>query len=531
MRTETLNTYRFSAMSSTPIALAILLFLASSVAPAWAVPGDLDPTFGQGGRVFTTLSVPQFDYFYPNTESMLVQPDGKILVCGRFWEDGVSYWYGTFIVRYMPDGSLDTSFGDGGKVALIGADYPYGGDAVGADMVLQQDGKIVLIGQRTIADGIIVQRYTASGTLDTSFGNLGTASIVPGRGFPEGYSLAIQPDGKIVGAGWEYDSWWDPVNYYDAIVVFRLNTDGSSDTSFGTTGTGVVKIVNGYGQPEVLVQPDGKILVAGSLWNPWQNVPGSALIARYNPNGTPDQGFGSGGTVTKKDAYAGYIALQADGKILVTGLGPSSIVRLNPDGTPDPDFVPSGQVVPTNAGLFVTPDGRIVALGNVQDSTIPNRFSAARLNSNGSMDTGFGVGGYSTFTVTAGGTNYAYASDGAVQLDGKILITGYFGVYYTDSHEKIALLRIEGSNATIPVSVSGRVTTPEGRGITYAIVTLSDPSGASRVAMANTLGYFRFGNVITGQSYTLNVRAKRYSFQPKTIQVDEEMRDINFVPN
>src|SRR5688572_4073295 len=115
---------------------------------AHAAPVRLDPAFGQGGRVFTSVTVAGYDLFYPMAESVLVQPDGKIIVCGRFWEDAISYWYGTMIVRYMPDGTPDTSFGENGKVAVITTGYPYGGPAVGADMVLQPDGKIVLIGQR-----------------------------------------------------------------------------------------------------------------------------------------------------------------------------------------------------------------------------------------------------------------------------------------------------------------------------------------------------------------------------------------------
>src|SRR5438105_4894850 len=153
--------------------LALLFFGATTIT---AAPGDLDSTFGQGGRVFTNIAVPGYAYFYPNTESMLVQPDGKILVCGRFWEDGVSDWYGTIMVRYMPDGTLDTSFGTNGKVAVTGYSTP----AVGADMALQPDGKILLIGQHVVAQGVIVQevvvqRYSSAGVRDTTFGNNGTA--------------------------------------------------------------------------------------------------------------------------------------------------------------------------------------------------------------------------------------------------------------------------------------------------------------------------------------------------------------------
>src|SRR5258705_11885697 len=141
------NTKKYRVISTPVLAFLALLFFGAPTITA--APGDLDSTFGQGGRVFTNIAVPGFTYFYPNTESMLVQPDGKILVCGRFWEDGVSYWYGTIMVRYMPDGTLDTSFGENGKVAVIGSGYPYGNPAGGADLALQLDGKILLIGVYT----------------------------------------------------------------------------------------------------------------------------------------------------------------------------------------------------------------------------------------------------------------------------------------------------------------------------------------------------------------------------------------------
>jgi uncharacterized delta-60 repeat protein len=142
-----------------------------------AAPGDLDETFGESGRVATSVAIPGYPDFLPITDSMLVQPDGKILVCGRFWQDGISYWYGTFLVRYLPNGALDPSFGEQGKVAVLEPGFPYDTWTVGADMALQPDGKIVLIGQYTIAAGIIVRRYTSSGALDNTFGENGTAAV------------------------------------------------------------------------------------------------------------------------------------------------------------------------------------------------------------------------------------------------------------------------------------------------------------------------------------------------------------------
>ena len=455
------NTKICRVISAPVLASLALLFLGAPTVTA--APGDLDSTFGQGGRVFT-IAVPGFTYFHPNTESMLVQPDGKILVCGRFWEDGISYHYGTIMVRYMPDGTLDTSFGENGRVAVIGSN-PNGNPAVGADMALQPNGKIVLIGQYAIADGIIVQRYTASGMLDTTFGNNGTTVVPRSQPFPGGTSIAVQPDGKIVGVGWEYYNWWDLPNYFDAIVVFRMNTEGSMDNSFGSAGTGVVKIVDGYDGAEVLLQPDGKIVVVGILLN-FRDIRETILIVRYNSDGSLDSNFGTGGKVTHRindqDSFSRGAALQPDGKIVVTGgyySGLEShpiIARYNPSGSLDTGFGSNG-IFSMESGFFdgdtvlAQTDGKIVATGNAYDGTIgKNVFAIIRLNSNGSLDPNFGVGGRSVFPINAGGTNYARASGGALQPDGKILVTGYFGNYYTDSHETIALIRVDGGQRSCP---------------------------------------------------------------------------------
>jgi len=403
---------------------------------ASAASGNLDPSFGNGGRVFTTIPRPAgFEFFYPNVEGVIVQTDGKILVCGRFWEDGISYWYGTFIVRYLPDGTLDPSFGTNGMVAVIGQGYPYGAHAIGADMALQPDGKIVLIGTVAVAQGILVQRYTSSGQLDTAFGNNGITTV-SGRAFPAGTSVAIQPDGKIVGVGWDFDPYVKP--YYDAILIFRLDANGSPDKSFGAEGTGKIFVKDGYDGATVLLPPDGKIVVVGTLLN--FVAPPALLIARYNPDGLPDSSFGTGGRVTypiDNRTYISAAALQADGKIVVSE-GSQGIVRFNSDGTLDQSFAingvaPFGSVFYSN--VLIQSDGRIVGIGSPD-------FSLSRFHADGSPDSAFGTAGRARFTINVGGTNDAHASAAALQPDGKIVVAGHFGRYFTDSHDTIGVIRV-----------------------------------------------------------------------------------------
>ncbi|MEO6259268.1 MAG: hypothetical protein ABIP63_02925 [Thermoanaerobaculia bacterium] len=442
------NKWRASLACHVPRFLAAVLVVLGSVFSALAASGDLDPSFGNGGRVFTKIPRPAgFEGFYPNVEGVTVQTDGKILVCGRFWEDGISYWYGTFLVRYLPDGTLDPAFGTNGMVAVIGEGYPNGAHAIGADMALQPDGKIVLIGQVAVAQGILVQRYTSSGQVDTAFGNNGSTRV-NGRAFPEGTSVAIQPDGKIVGVGWEYDPRAKP--YYDAILIFRLNANGSPDKSFGAEGTGKIFVKGGYDGATVLLPPDGKIVVVGTLAN-FTVAPPALLIARYNPDGLPDSSFGAGGRVTypiNDRTYISAAALQADGKIVVAK-GSQGIARFNSDGTLDQSFAinevaPFGSVFYSySSAVLIQSDGRIVGIGGPD-------FSLSRFHADGSADSAFGTAGRARFTINVGGTIDAQASAAALQPDGKIVVAGYFGHYFTDSHDTIGVIRVLSSGPSGP---------------------------------------------------------------------------------
>jgi uncharacterized delta-60 repeat protein len=421
---------------------------------AGAAQGDLDTTFGQEGRVLTGIAVSGHPDFFPMTESVLIQPDGKVLVCGRFWQDGISYWYGTFILRYLSNGDLDAAFGDQGRVAVIDPGFPYDTWTVGADMALQPDGAILLIGQYTLADNIIVRRYTSSGSLDTAFGDDGTA-VVPRpsefRGM-EGSSIAVQPDGRIVGVGWEFEL-TDP--YYDALVVFRMNHDGSMDETFGPSGTGVERIVNGYALGAVVVQPDGKIVVASPLWNLSNGIAPTLLLARFNRDGSLDSSFGDAGKVTERiddtDTFFRGAALQPDGRIVVaartlsTSGARSVVVRYNSDGSRDAGFGAHGLFSVATSffddpqSVLIQPNRQIVAIGSARDDASGGRaFAILRLTADGVPDPAFGVEGRAMHAVVQDGTALrAFPADGAVRDDGRILVAGGFPL-----DDTIALIRV-----------------------------------------------------------------------------------------
>ena len=483
MRTQHARVQKSVALSAM---IGVLLLSAGSQAHAAA--GELDPTFGQGGRVLTSIATPS-TYFYPTTESVRVQPDGKVLVAGRFWVDGFDNYSGTFMARYLRDGSLDPSFGDNGSVVVAGS-----GRTVGADMALQRDGKIVLVGKETLAGGaILVQRFTRSGLPDTTFGDDGTA-VVSGSDLPDtdpdgsvvttgmgGTSIAVQPDGKIVGVGWEF-ALTRP--YYDAIVVFRLNEDGSVDDTFGSTGPGFSTITHGWDGAQVLLQPGGKILVAGRLSNFSLGIRHTALLARYNADGSLDPSFGVSGTVTHRihdlDSWYSGAALQPDGKIVAVGSTSTStcgsfFARYDRDGSPDLGFGTNG-VLCVDASFFKDPGpvmplpgGRILATGNVFDpASGGNAFAMVLLTASGSLDASFGVGGRSVVPIAdEAGTSYAFASGGTIQHDGRILIAGYFF-----GHDTIAVMRADGHRRSSPFEPH------EER--TLGVPTLRQPEGRIR---------------------------------------------------
>lgn len=436
-------------------ALYIAASLAAMAPDMHAAQGDLDPTFGQGGRIVTVVAVPGYPDFVPMTESILVQPDGKVLVCGRLWHDGISYWYGTFLVRYLRDGTLDPSFGVDGKVAVIDPSFPYATWTIGADMALQPDGKIVLIGQYPIAAGIIVQRYTASGMLDTTFGDNGVAEVPRPSEFRgmEGLSIEAQHDGKILGIGWEFEL---TQPYYDAMVVFRMNEDGSLDESFGPDDTGIVRIIDGYATGKLLLQPNGAFLVAGTLLNYSKGIFPRGVLARFNEDGSLDTSFGNSGLSTHRidglDSLFFSAVTQPDGKIVAIGQTqhPSGFrsfaARYNSDGSPDTTFGTNGVFsVPFDffrypASVVVTPDRKIVTVGRARDDASGGELSAViRLTSEGAPDPSFGPGGRSLLSIRLdGAAQPATASDVAMQDDGRLLISGHF--FGDDS---MALIRLK----------------------------------------------------------------------------------------
>jgi len=406
--------------------------LAIDTASVAAAPGDLDLSFGSGGRVIADFN------FSSTAHAVVLQPDGKMIVVGEGRTNSPSDF---LVARYNTDGSLDTSFGSGG---LVLTDF-FGSDHAIA-VILQPDGKIVAAGASD-ASGIgnsnfALARYNADGSLDSTFGIGGKVVSDIDTGNDRVRSLVLQTDGKMVVAGSH-----SPGNGGESVLV-RYNSNGSLDSTFGNAG----KVFNiGYSAYDLALQADGKIVTAG-----WDSE--DFALARYNPNGTFDTTFGTGGRVTTDNGsvdLASEVIVQPDGKILAAGTGyyldpelgllPSGyvLVRLHPNGSLDTSFGSRGSAfMQTNApleGLALQSDGKIITSG--PGEYISEWFTLARFHSSGIPDATFGSGG----RVITGFNAYCGAYGVVVQPDGKIVAAGSAGLTSPTS-ESIGLARFRGGS-------------------------------------------------------------------------------------
>ena len=394
--------------------------------------GSLDTTFGTGGKILTPVGAGTSTDF---AQSVTVQADGKIVVAGQ----GANSTTGDdfAVVRYNADGSLDTTFGTGGKI-LTPVGTGMSRDS-GQSVKVQVDGKIVVAGYGGgNGDDFAVVRYNADGSLDTTFGTGGKVLTPVGTGTSNdiGNSLTVQEDGKIIVAG--YGGGSDGTDF----AVVRYNADGSLDTTFGTGGTGKILTPVGAGTSNdfgnsVTVQADGKIVVAG--YGASSQAGNDFAVVRYTANGTLDTTFGTGGKIvtpigagTSND-YAYSVTVQADGKIIVAGQGfgigtsnDFAVVRYTANGTLDTTFGPGGTgkiLTPVGTGadtvksVIVQADGKIVVAGYGQGSGTGYDFAVVRYNADGSLDTTFGL------QSSLGGTVAFTENGAAVILDSDVTLS------------------------------------------------------------------------------------------------------------
>jgi uncharacterized delta-60 repeat protein len=396
--------------------LGFVLFLLTGQMTAQN-PGSLDMSFGNGGKVITPFTNFSGDFAY----AVAIQSDGKIVSAGTSSADFA-------LTRHNPDGSLDNSFGAGGKITTSVGSFIDASYAV----TLQPDGKIVAAGYTfgTFEDFALV-RYNTDGTLDSSFGTGGKVITAIGTSSDVASSLAIQTDGKIIAAGFTY-------SMNEDFALVRYNTDGTLDNTFGVGGKVITQIASGSDfLSAIAIQSDGKIVAVGSSKNSNLTNPEFTLI-RYDSDGSLDNTFGTGGIVTTVigNSSAHAVALQPDGRIVVAGQGGTpnndfALARYNTNGTLDTSFGTNGIIRTTITGtssdiaeaLVIQSNGKIVAIGyTISNSSAANDFALARYNIDGSLDNSFGLGGK---VVTPVGNSQDTALAAAIQSDGKIMVAGF----------------------------------------------------------------------------------------------------------
>lgn len=439
--------------------LAGMMVLAPSL---HALQGDLDSSFGTGGKVTTTVGTSGSVAY-----GVVVQPDGKIVAAGSAYT-GSSYDFA--VVRYLESGALDTGFGSGGKTTTaVGSGSS---DDVGTAVALQADGKILVAGSASNGtnDDFALVRYTAGGVLDTSFGTGGKVITSIRTNHDEAHAVAVQADGKILVAGWSEDT---SANAYRDFVLVRYTSAGALDSTFGTGG----KVITSVGSANdggncMVVQADGKIVVAGYSFNGSNN---DFALVRHNTNGTLDGGFGSGGKAVigfgSANEVANAMALQSDGKLVLAGVSGDTTnsyfvtVRVTGSGSADASFGTSGQVVTPMGnqgqaafGVTVQPNGKILVAGYSYIATDTD-FVLLRYTTAGVLDTGFGNAGKVTTPV---GNSLDFAFSVALQDDGKIVVAGQT---FSGGVLNIALTRHMGEPAPPIVSLAA-VTALEQNGAT-----------------------------------------------------------------
>lgn len=404
---------RLPKLITTFICTAILV---GSISPANAAIGDLDTDFGDGGKVTTAFG----SLSWAEVTAVTSQSDGKILAVG-FTEDAGRRDFA--LARYNTDGSLDNTFGTGGKVSTSIGTY-----SEPTSVVLQSNGKIVVAGFATIGgdSAFALARYNTDGSLDGTFDTDGVVTTSIGTD-DKINSVAIQPDGKIVVAGSTYIG-----GSYD-FAISRYNIDGSVDTSFDTDGK-VMKHEGPNSSAAFVTIRDEKILLAGYTADGGGYV---SSMLRFNSDGSPDTTFGSSGIV--KTNYGrgvnerGSLFIQSDGKLIIAGNGPGGnfeVARYNSNGSADSTFDSDGIAsIPVGDGtdngvysIAIQSDGKIVESGYTYISG-SYLFAVVRFNSDGSIDNTFGTNGVTTTPVGNGGDSGANAL--TIQSDGKIIAAGY----------------------------------------------------------------------------------------------------------
>ncbi|MDB5323125.1 MAG: hypothetical protein JWN40_4756 [Phycisphaerales bacterium] len=411
---------------------------------AYFAAGDLDALFGNGGK-----ALPGSNAEY--AQAVAPQADGKVVVAGR---TNGAVEYGMAIARYNADGSLDGSFGQGGKVLV-----KFAGPAHVAGVAVQADGKIVVAGGANL--DFVLLRLNADGTLDHSFGANGQVETDFAGQTDNPYALALRPDGRILVGGYTFNPGAD-VDF----ALLQYKPDGSLDGSFGVGGKAVLTASRKRDEiRDISLQADGRIIVGGSTGNLW-------AVARLTADGKFDATFGKGGVAAiDLPGPLGAVVAMNDGGVLAggNGKGQFAAARFTAAGKLDAAFG-AGGITKVDFGfesesvsdLVIQKGGKIVLVGSVGETDVnrpdrPMDFALARLNADGGLDRSFGRRGRTTLSFNPGAD---VASGAALVSRGKVEVVGGHNVLSSPAGIDFQVARftvdgqIDGSFAT-----AGKLTT------------------------------------------------------------------------
>ena len=395
--------------------------------------GALDPTFGNGGRVVTSITAGQ-DKAY----GVAIQADGKIIVAGQSTSTLTGKDF--VVVRYNTDGSLDITFGVNG---IVTTDLQTGSDDVAYSLALQADGKIVLAGfsDNGSNKNAALVRYTNDGSLDSTFGNNGIVLTDFENSQQDEIKVVKihQLTGNIIVGGASIIS-----SSVSKPVVARYLSNGSLDTTFNNNGIRLLWITNLdyqylFSVEDLTVQSNGKISVVG-----WRDFPGLSWDSDYwacriNSDGAMDVTFSSDGVNVFNGNFNGHdrayaMLLKPDNNILMAGGGYLStlyydftVKEINANGSAGTFSVTAdwGTSLDDIAyGLAEDNQGNFILAGS-SGTFSTKTFALARATSNGLLDNSFGTNGKITTTFGSNVLNECFNL--AIQVDNKIVAVGYTG--------------------------------------------------------------------------------------------------------
>jgi uncharacterized delta-60 repeat protein len=424
-----------------------------------ARPGTLERQFAVGGILSRD--------FGPEPGSgggrqVVLQPDGRELIRTSNGQIG----------RFLPDGSLDTGFGEGGYLTHLNA----------AQLALTADGRIAVAGVTGSPSATAtVSRFLPDGAPDPSFGDGGSVTVtppVPLSGSPK--ALFTLPDGSLLLVA------FGRVGELGSLEAVKLHPDGEIDRDYGQAGFGMVPLPASEPSPEHPgIAMDGErltVVCSGGQVD--------LFIARLKLDGSPDTSLGGTGTVTTKLMEGGgyNLAIQPDGRMVVSN-DRSRIARFMPDGSPDLSFGEGGVEVVSalskatvETALALAPDGKILLGGylEAQPAWRPQDFRLARLQPDGALDPTLGAegSGFVTTDIAAGSEDSGQGL--ALQPNGDILLVGGTvppGAIFTS--ERIAAVRYTPDGSLDPTFGAGGIAIqrPLQRGDDHVSALATDDQG------------------------------------------------------